>query len=119
MRIPRPGQKVKLLGERPLRTPFGRVELPEIELPPLRRPHLDGERRQAVRQALGADASDIVGLIPFVGDSLSRNLETIHQQAMRKSLTEEEMELYWHYKRSAPFDSVSLLRAFVKKDTGV
>lgn len=115
----KPGDKLRVLPERPFKTPFGPVHLPEIELPPLRPPKIDGHRAGQLRQALGADASDILGVIPVVGDILSRNVESMHLQAIRDASTDEEFREYIKRKKLAPFDTLALARVYIKQDTGI
>ncbi len=112
---------ITIFAERPFRTPFGEVSLPEIQTPPLvGPPSLNEERRQAIRQAVGGDLATVVGLIPVPAlKFLTGNITAIYQSAMRKNLTPEEEHLYFKYKKTAALDTGALVRAFIKADTGL
>jgi len=99
---------IKLLKKFEIPTPFGKVALPELEIPlPHERPLLDERRREALNHAIG---SDIGSLIPWVGDVL----EDLHGKELRKLLTPEELELYTEEDKTAP-STIALLKTFIKK----
>jgi hypothetical protein len=108
----------RLLPEREISTPFGTARIPEIELPPPQFPSLDDKRRAALRHALGADAASIFTVIPYLGNIIEGNISSMHHEALRQHLSEEEFRLFNKRNKLAPFDTVALVRAFLEKDLG-
>jgi len=99
---------IKLLRRVEIPTPFGKVELPEFEIPlPHERPVIDERRRRALHHAVGAD---IGGMIPWVGAVI----EDLHAKELRKLLTREEFEIYSEEDKVAP-STIALIKTFIKK----
>ena len=107
----------KLLPDIPFSTPFGRVHFPQPELPPVRLAfNIDARRREALVQGFGADGSKVLGLIPVVGEFLADAVQDTHRGEIRRMLTTQEMDSFVKYTKVSPFDSLALLRTFLKED---
>jgi len=104
----------EIIPSRSLLTPFGRVTTPAVELPPLRPPVLDQRRAGAVRHGIGIDVATFVGVIPWVGGPLSDSLRAMHTEALKRTLTSQELNSYLKYDKQYP-DTVAVLRTFVKE----
>ncbi|GAI77794.1 unnamed protein product [marine sediment metagenome] len=107
---PSPFKGITLLETKKLPTPFGTVETPSIELPPLKLPKLESRHGKALAHALGVDLADIVGVIPYVGSTLADSLRRMHSEEIRKILTSDEFDKYAKWDRTYP-DVLALLRS--------
>ena len=107
---PSPFKGITLLEAKKLPTPFGAVETPSIELPPLKAPKLESRHGKALAHALGVDLADIVGVIPYVGSTLADSLRRMHGEEIRKILTSGEFDKYAKWDRTYP-DVLALLRS--------
>jgi len=107
---PSPFKGITLLGAKKLPTPFGTVETPSIELPPLKLPSLESRHRKALGHALGIDLADIVSIVPWVGSTLADSLRRAHTEEIRKLLTSDEFDKYAKWDRTYP-DVLALLRS--------
>lgn len=105
-----PFKGIKLLESREIPTPFGPVDTPSIELPPLKLPTLEDRHRKALGHALGIDASDLISIIPWVGSTLADSLRRMHTEEIRKLLTPDEYDKYAKWDRTYP-DAIALLRS--------
>lgn len=107
---------IKLLAERELPTPFGKVALPALELPPLKPPKIDDRRRKALGHAVGVDASDLVALIPYVGGMAADSIRAMHTREIKKLLTPEEFDKYLKWDKQYP-DLLAAVRTFIEGGT--
>lgn len=105
-----PFKGITLLETRKLPTPFGRVETPSLELPPLKRPKLESKHKKALMHAVATDLADVVGVVPYVGATLADSLRRMHGEEVRKILTPEEYNKYAKWDRTYP-DALALLRS--------
>jgi len=105
-----PFKGIKLLETKQIPTPFGSVETPSIELPPLKLPTLEEKHRRALGHAIGIDLADIIGVIPYVGGVLADSLRRMHTEEIRKLLTPDEYNKYVKWDKSYP-DFWALLRS--------
>ena len=109
----------EILPSKTIRTPFGKVKTPPIELPPLKPPprpdELSKRQDKAFDHAVGVTGAQIVGSIPVIGTALSDMLEDMHGPKLKKLLTPEEKEKFIKYDRTYP-TLIALMRAF--QETG-
>lgn len=105
-----PFKQRTILESRKLPTPFGSIETPNIELPPLKLPTLEDRHRKALGHTLGIDASDILGIIPWVGSTLADSIRAMHTREIKKLLTPDEYEKYLKWDKTYP-DVLALLRS--------
>ena len=103
-------EAIKILPSIELPTPFGKIETPRVEIPPLKLPELEDRHRKALGHALGIDASDILGIIPYVGGNLADSIRAMHTREIKKLLTPEEYDKYMKWDRTYP-DVLALLRS--------
>lgn len=101
---------IKLLESKEIPTPFGTISTPTLELPPLKLPKLENRHRKALGHAIGIDASDILGIIPYVGGTLADSIRAMHTREVKSLLTPEEYEKYMKWDRTYP-DVLALLRS--------
>lgn len=101
---------IEILPSIDLPTPFGRVSTPKVELPPLKLPKLEERHRKALGHTIGIDASDILGIIPYVGGTLADSIRAMHTREIKKLLTPEEYDKYMHWDKTYP-DVLALLRS--------
>lgn len=102
------------LRERPFATPFGRVKLPEVKLPELHEIELDARKREALKAAVGIDASMVIAIVPIVGDVIADIVEDVHQEAVRDTLNSEEMRAYTRYDKLGP-STLAMARTFMRQ----
>lgn len=107
---PSPFKGITLLEAKKLPTPFGTVETPSFELPPLKLPKLESRHGKALAHALGVDLADIVGIVPWIGSTLADSLRRMHTEEIRKILTPEEYDKYAYFDKTYP-DVLALLRS--------
>lgn len=105
-----PFKAVTILESRKIPTPFGSIETPRIELPPLKIPKLEERHRKALGHAIGIDLADIVGVVPYVGGLVADNLRRSHTEEIRKLLKPEEFNMYAKWDRTYP-DVIAILRS--------
>ena len=105
-----PFKQRTILESKKLPTPFGTIETPAIELPPLKLPQLEDRHRKALGHALGIDASDILGIIPWVGSTLADSIRAAHTREIKKLLTDAEFNEYTKWDKTYP-DVLALLRS--------
>ncbi len=111
MKLPSsPFKGIKILEPKKLPTPFGTVETPTIELPPVKIPSLEDRHRKALGHALGIDLADIVSIVPWVGSTLADSLRRMHGEEIRKLLTSDEFNKYAYFDKTYP-DVLALLRS--------
>jgi len=108
-----PFKGITLLGSKKLPTPFGTVETPSIELPPLKFPELEDRHKKALGHCLGVNASDILGIIPYIGGTLADSIRAMHTMEIKNLLTSEEYEKYMSWDKTYP-DVLALLRSRIK-----
>lgn len=98
-------------------TPFGgSIKLPDLETPPITLPKRpDDHARKAIGHALGEDAAQIVGLIPWVGDIAEDILEDLHHAEIKNILTTEEYRKFSEYNKTFP-SAVAMVRALCFKE---
>jgi len=113
MELPKIFEQRTLLESRKIPTPFGTVETPRIELPPLKLPELEDRHRKAIGHTIGIDLSDILGIIPYVGGNLADSVRAMHTREVKKLLTPEEYEKYMKWDKTYP-DVLALLRSRIK-----
>ncbi len=106
----KPFKAITILESRKIPTPFGSIETPHIELPPLQIPKLEERHRKALGHAIGIDLADIVGVVPYVGGLIADNLRRSHTEEIRKLLTPEEFSTYAKWDRTYP-DAIAILRS--------
>jgi len=95
-------------------TPFGKVNLPAMEVPRRGLPHVDERRRRAVRHAVATDLTGVLGLIPWVGGLVGGQLGDLHFAEMKKILTSRELDNYIKADKQIPSNGLALLYSFVK-----
>lgn len=105
---------VKVLPQVSIPSPFGTFQLPSYGLPPLRKPRWTKERKGALRHALGSDLSQVVAIVPLVGDTLADVLEDVHMAEVKKLLSPEEFDRFLQETKVAP-DTLALIRTYIEK----
>jgi hypothetical protein len=96
-------------------TPFGSVNLPTLETPPLSLPRKpDARLSQAIRHGLGEDLAQIIALIPLVGDIVADAIEDLHHSEIKDILTPEEYKRFSEYNKWMP-TSIAMIRTFCFK----
>jgi len=97
----------------PILTPFGKVEVPQPELPPAEPPKMTRRRHEAMKHATATTAGQILGAIPVVGDAAADVIEDLHGKELRDTLTERELAEYQKQDKVAP-SVIALARTFMK-----
>jgi len=98
-------------------TPFGRVKLPEAELPPLGLPKMpDDKGRAAIGHGVGHDLAGVLTLIPFVGSFLADGIQDLHFYSIKGNLTPEQYARFIKYDKLLPTDTLPLIRTLGFKD---
>lgn len=110
-------ERLPVIPEQELNTPFGRINLPELSVPKLLPEVMNSRRKEALKTAIAIDLSSVVGMIPVVGDVASDVIEDTYGAKLRQTLTEEEMALYSKYDKLGP-STLGLIRAFAKSKLG-
>lgn len=95
-------------------TPFGKVNLPALDMPDIKKPHIDQGRKEALKHSVGSDLSMVVSLIPVVGDLVGQFLEDVHVGGIFDRLTPQEIRLYTKYNKIYPLNTLALLRTFME-----
>jgi hypothetical protein len=108
------GDAVKILPGFDVPTPFGTLHLADVVLPPLAKPKLTEEEKNAMRLAIGSDLAMLPGEIPIVGDFIEDALMHIHRAEIVKHLKPEQQTQFLEYAKGGP-DSIALLRLFLKE----
>ena len=103
-------ESIEILYSKKLPTPFGTVSTPKIELPPLKLPKLEDRHRKALGHCIGIDASDILGIIPYVGGNLADSIRASHTREIKKLLAPEEYAKYMEWDKTYP-DFLALIRS--------
>ncbi|MBA7468188.1 hypothetical protein ES705_34468 [subsurface metagenome] len=109
-KLPKIFKQRTLLESRQIPTPFGHIETPRIETPPLEFPSLEDRHRKALGHTIGIDASDILGIIPYVGGNLADSIRAMHTREVKKLLTPEEYNNYMLFDKTYP-DFLALIRS--------
>jgi len=98
-------------------TPFGRVQLPDGELPPFQLPTIpDKKGRAAIGHAMGHDLANVLSFIPLVGTPLAEGLTDLHFYNLKQSLTPAQYEKFVKYDKFLPTDILPLVRAIGFED---
>jgi len=97
----------------PILTPFGRVEVPQPELPPTEPPKMTKRRHKAMKHATATTLGQILGLIPVVGDAMADVVEDLHGKELRDTLTERELTEYQKQDKVSP-SVIGLARTFMR-----
>jgi len=105
---------MRLLPSRKVPTPFGSINLPDMDTPILAPPQVDERRRTAVRHAVAQDLTGVLGLIPYVGSLVGGQIADLHFAEMRKILTPPEMSRYVESDKRIPSNGLALLYSFVR-----
>jgi len=108
------GDAIKILPGFNMPTPFGTLHLVDVELPPLAKPELNKEEKNAMRLAIGSDLAMLPGEIPFIGDFIEDALVHIHRAEITKHLKPNQQQQFLEYAKAGP-DSIALLRLFLKE----
>lgn len=104
----------KIFAQRELPTPFGRVTLPNVEVPKWGLPRVDERRKSAVKHAVATDLSGALGLIPYVGSLIGGQIADLHFAEMKEILTPQEMDEYVESDKRIPSNGLALLYSFVE-----
>lgn len=105
-------ERLPIIPEQELNTPFGDVKVPEISVPRILPAEvLDSRKKEALKTAIAIDLSSAVGMIPVVGDVASDIVEDTYGAKLRKILTTDEMNLYTKYDKLGP-STLGMLRTF-------
>lgn len=107
-----------ILRGRGLPTPFGRVNLPDIETPARGLPKVDGRKRAAIKHAIGSDLTGILALIPWVGGAVGGQLSDLHYAEMRKILSPQELDRFIRADKMIPSNGLALLYSLVPGSLG-
>jgi len=102
------------LQVREVPTPFGRVNLPAMEVPKRALPQVDERRKRALRHAIATDLTGILGLIPYVGSLVGGQIADLHYAEMRGILTPEELNRFIEADKKIPSNGLALLYSFVR-----
>lgn len=100
--------------ETELSTPFGKVMTPELSMPALALPQIDGRKKEAMKAAIGTDLAQIIGLVPVLGDVLADILEDTYAVKIRETLTPEEEKAYMHWDKLGP-STLAMMRTFARR----
>jgi len=93
-------------------TPFGPIEVPQPELPPVEPPKMTKRRHDAVKHAVGLSIAQLAPIPP-----ISDTAEDLHGKELRDTLTPEEKEKYIRYDKTAP-SLAALIRTFMELRRG-
>jgi len=104
----------RILSTRGFPTPFGQINLPEINTPVMRLPEMDSRRRKAVKHVVATDLTGILAFVPYLGAALGGQLSDLHYAEVRKILTPEELNRYIEADKRIPANGPALLYSFVK-----
>lgn len=116
--MPKFGERVALIPEQEIQTPFGMVKTPAWELPPLKIPKLDDRQKVAVRHGLGIDGADLIEKIPFASTVMGVVADTVramHEQALKEILSPDEYALFRKYDKQFP-SFIAVGRTFLEKE---
>jgi len=94
-------------------TPFGKVEVPQPELPSAEPPKMTKRRHNAMKDATATTLGQALGFIPVVGDAMADVIEDLHGKELRDTLTERELAEYQKQDKVAP-SVIALARTFMK-----
>jgi len=97
----------------PILTPFGKVEVPQPELPPTEPPKMTKRRHEAMKDATATTLGQVLGLLPVVGDAMADVVEDLHGKELRDTLTERELTEYQKQDKVSP-SVIALARTFMK-----
>lgn len=104
-----------LLPPRNFPTPFGEVETPTIELPPVRLPSLGAGERSLVKHAMGADLTSLLQKIPGVGavmGPIGDALYSMHRQQIHNQLLPGEYSEFVKWDNTYP-TTIAVLRTLL------
>lgn len=105
-------ERLPVIPEQEMNTPFGTVKVPEISAPRILPAEvLDSRKKEALKTAVAIDLSSAVGMVPVVGDVASDIVEDTYGARLRQLLTTEEMNYYTKYDKLGP-STLGILRTF-------
>ena len=104
---------ISIFPPKKVQTPFGRIETPALEIPPVAIPEVDNLRKRALGHAIGVDASDLLAFVPYVGGLLADSIRAMHTNEIRKILSPHEYDTYLRYDKQYP-DALAMLRTFIR-----
>jgi len=105
-------EAINILPPKRIGTPFGNIETPALEIPPVAVPHLNDQRRQALGHSLGVDASDLLAFIPYLEGLAADSIRAMHTTEIRRILSPTEYNTYLRYDKQYP-DTLAMLRTFI------
>ena len=109
-----PASGKKILPSRGLPTPFGEINLPQIDTPVLALPEVGDRRKKAIKHMIGIDLSGVLALIPWAGSVVSGQISDLHYAEVRKILTPQELSRYIEADKRIPANTPAMLYSFVK-----
>jgi len=104
---------IKIFTGPTVSTPFGRIKLPDAELPPLKLPKIDEQGRKALGHAVGSDLTVVLDFIPYVGDIISDNIQMMHHEQIRQLLG-ARYNKFVEYEKVHP-SAIALLRTYIEE----
>lgn len=107
---------MKVFPDLKIPTPFGSVNLPGLETPPLSLPSMpDSHARKAIAHSIGEDASQIIAFIPWVGDIAADIISDLHYAEIVKTLTPDEYRDFTQYNKIFP-SAIAMARTLLFKE---
>lgn len=107
-------ERLPYVAEVEFPTPFGTIITPEVSLPKVVAPEIDKRRKEAVKAAIASDLSEVVALIPAIGDVIADVIEDIYGSKIKDTLTPDEFNLYTKYDKLGP-STLAMVRAFLRR----
>jgi len=84
-------------------TPFGGIQFPDLETPPLKVPKRPDEKGgKLIKHALGQDLAQVIALVPWVGDFIADTINDMHQREIVSLLGVGEYLKYAEYDKVFP-----------------
>jgi len=112
-RAPKVEKGIKIFTGPTVSTPFGRIKLPDAELPPLKLPKIDEQGGKALGHAVGSDLTVVFDFIPYVGDIISDNIQMMHHEQIRQLLG-ARYNKFVEYEKVHP-SAIALLRTYIEE----
>lgn len=108
--------KMRLASGPKVPTPFGSIQFPNLETPPFEVPKRPDEKeRRLIKQALGQDLTQVIALIPAVGDFLADAIGDMHQREIVSLMGMESYLKYAEYDKVFPSTVAAIRVSCFKK----
>ena len=111
--------KLPVIPEMSLPTPFGTYVTPRLEMPAPRVPPMTDKTREAVKAGLLSDVSEIITIIPGVGDVVAGVTDAMNDTARAKiftSLNAKQYDNFLNRDKVSPSTTLAVLLALSDKE---